>query len=184
MVLNKIDLGIKFFNDHIDMWKREVEKSRKNDPMLYYIPLSAKTGRDVDKLKDSIVDNLPESHPYYDTGVLTDFPLKFRIADIIREKLFLRLKEELPHSIAVEVEQISEKKKVVSVKANIYVKRNSQKRIVVGKEGLILKEVGSLSRLEIEKIYDKKVFLDIWVKVLGDWQNRPRILKELGYWWA
>ena len=184
MVLNKIDLGIKFFNDYIDMWKREVEESRKNDPMLYYIPLSAKTGRDVDKLKDSIVGNLPESHPYYDTGTLTDFPPKFRIADIIREKLFLRLKEEIPHSIAVEVEQISEKKKVVSVKANIYVKRNSQKRIVVGKGGAILKEVGSLSRLEIEKIYDKKVFLDVWVKVLGDWQNRPRILKELGYWWS
>ncbi len=184
MVLNKIDLGKKFFNDYIDLWKREITESKVKDPILYYIPLSAKTGKDIDKLKDSIIDNLPQSHPYYDTDTLTDFPIKFRIADIIREKLFLGLKEEVPHSVAVEVEEIREKKKIVSVKVNIYVKRTSQKRIVVGKGGIVLKTVGSLSRLEIEKIYNRKVFLDIWVKVLEDWQDKPRILKELGYWWA
>ncbi len=184
MVLNKIDLGKKFFNDYIDLWKRETTESKVKDPILYYIPLSAKTGKDIDKLKDSIIDNLPQSHPYYDTNTLTDFPIKFRIADIIREKLFLGLKEEVPHSVAVEVEEIREKKKIVSVKVNIYVKRTSQKRIVVGKGGIVLKTVGSLSRPEIEKIYNRKVFLDIWVKVLEDWQDKPRILKELGYWWA
>ena len=181
MVLNKVDLGLKYLNTYIDLWAEKVESKR--NPLIYYMPLSAKTGKDVDKLRDSILENLPESHPYYDTDSLTDFPLKFRVADIIREKLFLQLKEELPHSIAVEIEELNNKKKIVSIKANIYVKRNSQKRIVIGKEGAVLKEVGSRARPEIEKIYNKKVFLDIWVKVLGDWQDKPRILKELGYWW-
>ncbi len=182
MVLNKVDLGLKYLNTYIDLWAEKVESKR--NPLIYYMPLSAKTGKDVDKLRDSILENLPESHPYYDTDSLTDFPLKFRVADIIREKLFLQLKKELPHSIAVEIEEINNKKKIVSIKANIYVKRNSQKRIVIGTEGVVLKEVGSRARPEIEKIYNKKVFLDIWVKVLGDWQDKPRILKELGYWWA
>jgi len=182
MVLNKVDLGLKYLNAYIDLWAERVEGKR--NPLIYYMPLSAKTGKDVDKLKDSILESLPEDHPYYDTNSLTDFPPKFRVADIIREKLFLQLKKELPHSIAVEIEEINNKKKIVSIKANIYVKRNSQKRIVIGKAGVVLKEVGSRSRPEIEKIYNKKVFLDIWVKVLEDWQDRPRILKELGYWWA
>ena len=181
MVLNKVDLGLKYFNTYIDLWAERVEGKR--NPLIYYVPLSAKTGKDVDKLRDSILENLPESHPYYDTDSLTDFPLKFRVADIIREKLFLQLKKELPHSIAVEIEELNNKKKIVSIRANIYVKRNSQKRIVIGKAGEVLKEIGSRSRPEIEKIFNKKVFLDIWVKVLGDWQDRPRILKELGYWW-
>jgi len=181
MVLNKIDLGIKYFNLYIDSWAERVKGKR--NPLVYYIPLSAKTGKDVDKLRDTLLDNLPESHPYYDTKELTDFPIKFRIADIIREKLFLQLKREVPHSVAVEIEEINNKKKIVSIRAVIYVKRNSQKRIVIGKAGEVLKEVGSRSRPEIEKIYNKKVFLDIWVKVLENWQDKPRILKELGYWW-
>jgi len=180
MVLNKIDLGIKYFNLYIDLWAERVKGKR--NPLVYYIPLSAKTGKDVDKLRDTLLDNLPESHPYYDTKELTDFPIKFRIADIIREKLFLQLKREVPHSVAVEIEEINNKKKIVSIRAVIYVKRNSQKRIVIGKAGEVLKEVGSRSRPEIEKIYNKKVFLDIWVKVLENWQDKPRILKELGYW--
>ena len=181
MVLNKIDLGIKYFNLYIDLWAERVKGKR--NPLVYYIPLSAKTGKDVDRLRDTLLDNLPESHPYYDTKELTDFPIKFRIADIIREKLFLQLKREVPHSVAVEIEEINNKKKIVSIRAVIYVKRNSQKRIVIGKAGEVLKEVGSRSRPEIEKIYNKKVFLDIWVKVLENWQDKPRILKELGYWW-
>jgi GTP-binding protein Era len=184
MVLNKVDLGIKSFNDYIDLWKESIEKKKIKDPLVYYIPLSAKTGKNIDVLKSALVENLEVSHPYYDENSLTDFPLKFRLADIIREKLFLRLKKEVPHDLAVEIEEIEDKKKSVYIKVNIYVKRNSQKRIIVGKGGELLKEVGKLSREEIGKIYNKKVFLDTWVKVLEDWQERPRVLKELGYWWA
>lgn len=182
MVLNKIDLGDRFFNDYISLWQKKIKDKNIKDSLIYYIPASAKTGKNIDKLKESLIDNLPLGPSYYDADSLTDFPLKFRIADIIREKLFLHLEKELPHSLAVEVEKIENKKKLIYIKINIYVKRNSQKKIVVGKQGLVLKEVGSLSRPEIERIYNKKVFLDIWVKVLTDWQSRPRILKELGYW--
>ena len=182
MVLNKTDLRKKFFNDYIDLWKEKTEKIKK-DPLIYYIPCSAKLQKNIEEIKEALVENLPQGMPFYDKECLTDFPKKFRVADIIREKLFLNLQEELPHSVAVEVESEEDKKSIVSIKVNIYVIRNSQKKIVVGKNGEVLKRVGKLSRLEIEKIYNKKVFLDIWVKVLADWQDKPRILKELGYWW-
>ncbi len=183
MVLNKVDLGMKFFNDYIDLWNRKIAKTKIKDPLIYYIPLSAKTGKNIETLKNSLIENLSPSHPYYEKDSLTDFPLKFRLADIIREKLFGHLQKELPHDLAVEIEEITDKKKVIYIKVNIYVKRNSQKRIVIGKDAQVLKEVGRLARSEIEKIYNKKVFLDIFVRVLEDWQERPRILKELGYWW-
>jgi len=178
--LNKIDKGLKYFNDYISLW----EAKAKKDSLIYYIPISAKTGKNIDQLKEALLENLPEGEPYYDQSSLTDFPDKFRVADIVREKLFLQLDEELPHSLAVEVAEIKDKKKVVEIKINIYVKRNSQKRIVIGKKGEVLKTVGSAARPEIAKIYQKKVFLDIWVTVLADWQERPRILKQLGYWWV
>ncbi len=183
MALNKIDLGAKFINEYVDLWNKKTEGREKNS-LIYFIPLSAKSGENIDRLKEALLENLPEGPPYYEAGTLTDFPLKFRIADIIREKMFLCLAKELPHSLAVEVESITEKKKLVSVKVNIYVERNSQKRIVVGKDGRILKEAGEASRKEIEKLYGRRVFLDTWVKVLRDWPKRPRILKELGYWWV
>ncbi|MCF7908356.1 MAG: GTPase Era [Candidatus Omnitrophica bacterium] len=182
IVLNKVDKGVKFLNDYMALWEEKSKKAGKDSFLEYYIPLSAKTGKNIDKLRDVLVEILPVAQAYYDVKTLTDFPDKFRVADIIREKLFLQLDEELPHSLAVEISEIKDKKKVVYVKANIYVERDSQKKIVVGKNGQILKNVGIESRLEIGKIYGKKVFLDIWVTVLKDWQERPRILKELGYW--
>lgn len=183
MVLNKIDLEGKFLNNYISAWADETKKNTKN-PLIYFIPISAKTGKNSEKLMSALIENLPESPPYYDNNTLTDFPLKFRIADIIREKLFLCLDEELPHSLAVEVESIKNKQQIVRINVVIYVQRNSQKRIVVGKNGQILKQAGESSRKEIEELFKKKVFLETWVKVLGDWQRRPRILKELGYWWV
>lgn len=182
MVLNKIDKGVKYLNDYIDLWKQKTEK--KKDSLIYYIPVSARTGRNVDKLKEVLLENIPFGDPYYDKDTSTDFPLKFRIADIIREKLFLQLKKEIPHSIAVSVSQIEDRSKKLYLGVNIYVKRSSQKKIVIGKDGSVLKRVGSFSRKEIEAICNKKVFLDIWVKVMEDWQESPRVLKELGYWWV
>jgi GTP-binding protein Era len=181
MVLNKIDLGTKFFNDYIDLWNKKAEEKDRTGQLLYFIPVSAKTDKNIDKLKDALIENLPNAEPYYDKESSTDFPLKFRIADIIREKLFLNLKEELPHSLAVEVQKIEDRGKLIYIKVNIFVKRDSQKVIVIGRSGNMLKEIGKLSRMEIEDIYKKKVFLDIWVKVLKDWHQKPRILQELGY---
>lgn len=180
MVLNKVDKCEKFFNEYLSMWQKKI-KGDKKKILLAYMPLSAKRGTNIDKLKEVLIGNIPEGPAYYDDKAVTDFPVKLRIADIIREKLFLALKEELPHAVAVSVEEINNKKNVVYIKANIYVRRKSQKMIVVGKKGELLKHIGTLSRKEIETIYEKKVFLDIWVTIMEDWQKRPRILKDLGY---
>jgi len=103
MILNKTDLGIKFFNDYVNLWKENTEKTKK-DPLIYYIPCSAKLQKNIEEVKKALVENLPQGMPFYDKECFTDFPQKFRVADIIREKLFLNLQEELPHSVAVEVE--------------------------------------------------------------------------------
>lgn len=183
MVLNKLDLGQGYLKDYIDFWENKVKTNEmRKKSLMYYLPVSAKTGKNMEELKEVIVENLPESEPFYDSNTVTDFPVKFRVADIVREKLFLSLKNELPHSIAVEVENIEDKDRIVSVLVNIYVNRDSQKKIVVGKCGEILKNVGMTARPEIEEIFGKRVYLDLWVKVLGNWQDKPRILQELGYW--
>jgi len=190
MAMNKMDLGIGYLNEYVDFWKAKLkEKKRRKDPLVYFLPLSAKTKKNIEELKNALLENLPSAHPFYDTQTLTDFPIKFRVADIVREKLYAKLTRELPHSIAVEVEEIEERRTksdrvLIYIKVSIYVNRESQKRIVVGKKGEILKEVGAAARGDIEDIYGEKVFMDIWVKVVEDWQERPRILKELGYWWA
>ncbi|MCK9613920.1 MAG: GTPase Era [Candidatus Omnitrophica bacterium] len=245
MVLNKLDLGTKALNEYIDCWRKIISnKGIKDDPLVYYLPISAKLNKNIDVLRDVIVENLPGQVPFYDNKTLTDFPLKFRIADIVREKLFLVLAKELPHSLAVEVRAIKDmpqggkieeteetyeaggevgieeeieddlqeapeeeeieaegieesedsllsalsvpqglaKTGFVHVRVNIYVNRPSQKKIVIGAKGELLKEIGREARKEIEAIFNKKVFLDIWVTVLRDWQDKPRILQELGYW--
>ncbi|UCD15622.1 MAG: GTPase Era [Candidatus Omnitrophota bacterium] len=177
MVLNKRDLGEKFINDYIGFWEKKIKKA----PLVYYVPVSAKTGKNVDMLRNVIVRNLPQNPAFYDKDTVTDFPVKFRIADIVREKLFLNLGEELPHSLAVEVQHIEKKKRIVHVLVNIYINRSSQKKIVVGKRGEVLKIIGVAARPQIEEIFNKKVYLGLWVKVVSDWQKRPRILQELGY---
>jgi len=179
MVLNKIDKGKKYVNDYIEGWKDIVGK--REDPVAYYIPVSAQKATNIDELTEAIVSLLPEGPPFYDPQTTTDFPLHLRIADIIREKIFESLTEELPHSVAVEVEEIEDKEKVICVFAAIYVNRNSQKQIIIGKKGAFIKNVGIAARTEVEGILEKKVYLQLHVRVLKDWQSKPRILQELGY---
>jgi len=180
MGLNKIDLGEGFLNDYINLWE-EKKKTVKKDPLTYYIAISAKTGKNLERLIQALVEFLPQNPPFYSEKDLTDFPLKFRIADIIREKLFLNLKEELPFNLAVEVQDMEDKGNVFYIQANIYVNRDSQKGIIIGRNGKLIKDIGEVSRREIEGIVKKKVYLQLWVKVLKMWQRNPRILKELGY---
>ena len=189
MALNKIDLTKKYINEYIDKFKEILEEKNKKDKLLYYIPISAKTLKNVDVLIKVILENLKEQEPFYDLNTITDFPMKFRIADIIREKLFFNLKKELPHSLAVEVEDMLDRgllkenssKYPIYIKVNIYVNRLSQKKIVIGEKGSLIKHIGKESRTEIENLLNRKVYLDIKVKVLEDWQDKPRILQELGY---
>lgn len=184
MALNKIDITKEFLSQYIETWKTLLRENRKEDPVIYYIPISAKQGKNLDKLKEAIIENLPYQPPFYEEGCITDFPLKFQVADIIREKLFLNLKEELPHSVAVQVEDIEDKEKIVYIRGIIYVSRASQKKIIIGHKGGMIKKIGSCARQDIEPIFGKKVYLQLEVKILKNWDDKPRILKELGYGWT
>jgi len=188
MAFNKIDTGGENEEDYRKLWQTVLKETQKPDPVKKYIRISALKGENLDELKEALLDLLPAGHPYYEKDTLTDFPLKFRISDIIREKLFYFLKKELPHSVAVEIETIEDRseneKGLIYISAIIYVNRDSQKKIIIGKGGQLLKKVGSLAREELEQIFNKKVYLELFVKVVKDWQKSPRILRELGYWWT
>lgn len=185
MALNKMDKSQDYINDYIDLWRSSVKIKyagvRFKDPLRYYIPISAKTSLNLDSLMEAIKENLPPGVPFYAKDTITDFPLKFQVADVIRESLFLKLKEELPHCLAVEVRTIEDKEHSTYIEACIYVNRLSQKKIVIGRGGIFIRDAGIMSRLELEHIFAKTVYLDLRVKVVEDWQNKTRILQELGY---
>lgn len=182
MVLNKVDLGKKYISSYIDLWQDKIKVLGNKDPLTYYIPVSALTKINMDKLKGAILELTPAGRPFYDQQTLTDFPVKYRAADIIREKIFVKTKQEIPHAVAVEVKEIQIKERSVYILAHIYIQRDSQKKIIIGKDGKLLKEVGQEARRDLEDIYKKKVYLELWVKTEKDWQSNPRILQDLGYW--
>jgi len=182
MGLNKIDLGTDFLNHYIERWEVLLKEKKKENPVKFYIPLSAKKGKNLDKLTEAIINLLPErDFLFYPEKETTDFPLSFRISEIIREKLLLFLKEELPHSCAVIVEEMEEKENIVYIYASILVNRTSQKKIIIGKGGSFIKKIGIEARKDLEILLKRKVYLELYVKVVKDWQKRPRILKEIGY---
>jgi len=182
MVLNKIDKGPLYLNQHINAWKEFLAaKKISEDPVRYYIPVSAMNNVNLGSLKDAILELLPNEPALYEAGTLTDLPLKFRIADIIREKLFLSLKEELPHHLAVVIEEMEDRKKIYYIRGKIYINRPSQKSIVIGKGARLIKEVNTQARKDLENILKKKVFLETFVQVLEGWENKPQVLAELGY---
>ena len=185
MVLNKMDKSRKFLNDYISLWQISAKKKYADlgykDSLQYYIPVSARTSFNLDQLTEVIKEYLPVGSPFYEKGRVTDFPLKFQVADIIRESLFLNLKEELPHSVAVEVKEIKDKERSTYIEACIYVNRQSQKKIVIGQAGSFIRNTGIMSRRALKEVFTKKVYLDLRVKVVADWQKNTRILQELGY---
>jgi GTPase len=144
------------------------------------LPLSAEKGEGVQVLLDTITPMLPISPPLYPEDQISTAPLRFMAAETIREKLFLSLRQELPYAVAVEIEQWEEGEKVVVIHAVIYVARDSQKGMVIGKGGTLLKTIGSESREEIEALVEKKVHLELWVKVKQDWPDNPSFLTTLG----
>jgi GTPase len=147
-----------------------------------YVPVSARTGFGVDLLRDLVVSALPEGPEYYPPGTRTDQPPPAFVAEVVREKLLTRTREEVPHSIAVVTDDFEERSDgVIEIKARVVVERDSQKGIVIGKEASVLKAVGIDARQEIEALFGRKVFLDLRVKVEKDWQRRPYALDRLGY---
>jgi GTPase len=176
LVLNKID------KIHPDEMLPVIDKFRKQMNFAEIVPVSALQGNNVNSLLEQVTKYLNEGPMYYPADQITDHPEQFVCAELIREKLLHLTREEVPHSIAVEIESMSvQDNGLVNIGAVIFVERDSQKGIIIGKNGALLKEVGQLARLDIEKLLGSKIFLELWVKVNKDWRNRESILKTLGY---
>ena len=145
------------------------------------VPVSARSGRGLDVLVDLLVARLPEGPPLYPPDEVTDLPLEVRLAELVREQALAVAREEVPHSIAVVVEELEREGDLTRVSATIVVERDSQKGIVIGKGGAVLKAVGTRSRQQMEPLVGTRVFLDLRVKVLKDWQRDPKALRRLGF---
>lgn len=158
--------------------------SRYSDKLNFVgaIPISAREKTNLDQLVDEIKKYLDEGPQYYPSDMITDQPERLVIGELIREKVLHLTKEEIPHAIAVDVEEISKRDNDdLYIRATIYVERESQKGIVIGAKGSLLKEIGQLARVDIENLLGSKVYIDLWVKVKKDWRNRDGILRGFGY---
>ncbi len=145
------------------------------------VPVSALNGDGVQYILDELEPLLTESIHFFPEDYLTDQPERKIFAEIIREKVLRLLDDEIPHGVAVSIEDFSEKKGLLSVRAEIYCERESHKRIIIGKNGSMLKKIGSYAREDAEALFETKVFLDLWVKVKENWRDRPSLLSDFGF---
>ena len=145
------------------------------------VPISAKSETNLETLIDTAKNYLPNGPKYYPDDMVTDQPERLITAELIREKILQLTRDEIPHSVAVDIDEIKTRENGTQYRATIYVERDSQKGIIIGKNGAMLKEIGTLSRQEIGILFDSKVFLDLWVKVKKDWRNDEKILKQFGF---
>jgi GTP-binding protein Era len=150
-------------------------------PRAEVIPVSALKKFNVETIFARILEKLPEGPAYYDKDALTDKTERFFVSEIIREKIFYNYQKEIPYSVEVGVEMFKEEDHIINIKAVIICSRETQKGIIIGKGGLALKKVGSQARFDIEKFFGKKVFLEMFVKVMKDWRDSDKLLREFGY---
>lgn len=176
LIINKIDL----LKNQSDL-EGIVEKWRAILPNAEVIPISASLKFNVDYLLKRIQEMLPASPPFFEKDALTDRPARFFVTEIIREKILLTYDKEIPYSVEAVVEKFDESENSIHIMAVVYVERDSQKGIIIGKGGSALKRVGMLARKDIETFFGKKVFLELYVKVERDWRNKLNKLKNFGY---
>ncbi len=175
LLINKIDVSDqKSLEDMVTKWRVLLPKAE-------IIPLSAKEKFNTDYLLKRIHDMLPESPAFFDKDALTDRPARFFVTEIIREKILEQYDQEIPYAVEVIVEQFKESEKQININAVIYVERDSQKGIIIGKGGMALKRVGTDARKDMEAFLGKKVFLELFVKVEKDWRSKERALRNFGY---
>lgn len=151
------------------------------DKNLPVVKVSAKTGRNIDTLIKNIYKKLPQGAPLYPEEIITEETMRDVTEEVIREKILLNTSDEIPHSVAVKVDNYKEEENIDKIYATIYCEHKSQKGILIGKGGSLLKKIGTEARLELEKITEKKVYLELQVKVEKDWRKKEKILKSFGY---
>jgi GTP-binding protein Era len=156
-------------------------EARHRFPFEHLIPISALKGTNLDQLEKAVMELLPESELIYPEDQITDRPERFLCAEIVREKLTRRLGDELPYALTVEIERYEEKPGIAKIYAIIWVERSTQKNIVIGKEGEMLKKIGTDARHDIEKLIGQKVYLQLWVKIKKGWSDNERALQNLGF---
>lgn len=177
LILNKIDL---------------VKKDRLIPLLSYYndqrqfseiIPISALTGENIDRLVPAAFSYLPEGEPFFPEDLVTDQPVRFLAAEIIREKVFQKTREEIPYSVAVQIDTFKEEeeKKRITIQATLFVERDSQKGILIGQKGHMLKQIGKEAREELEALLGTRIFMELWVKVKKGWSKNDAFLTEMGY---
>lgn len=175
LLINKIDLSNqKDLDSLVETWQERL-------PNAEIYPVSAKAKFNTDNVLKRIVELLPESPNYFDKDQLTDKSSRFIVAEILREKILLYYDKEIPYSVEVSVNEFHEEEKVIRIGATIYVERESQKGIIIGHKGVAIRKVGMEARRDIERFFEKKVFLQTYVKVDSDWRNSDRELKLFGY---
>lgn len=175
LLINKIDQ-----TDQTTLEKMVVQWSTLL-PKAEIYPISALNNFAIERIQKRILELLPESPPYFEKDALTDKPARFFVAEIIREKALLLYQKEIPYSIEVGVEEFKEENDIIRIRAIILVERDTQKGIVIGHKGEALKKLGTMARKDIERFFEKKIFLQLYVKVEKDWRNRDNMLKTFGY---
>jgi GTP-binding protein Era len=176
LVVNKIDLILKK-EGLLPLLKKHSNKMNFSD----IVPISSLKGDNIEAMNELIHKHLPVMPPIFPEEQVTDRSERFLAAEIVREKLMRQYEKELPYSVAVEIEQFSKKEGILNISAIIWVEREGQKRIIIGKKGEQLKNIGQLARYDMQRLFDKKIFLQLWVKVKEGWSDDERSLRSLGY---
>ena len=184
--LKKVKTPVILVINKVDMVKKEevltfIDAYRKEYDFAAIVPVSARSGENTDELVKVIMKYLPYGPQFYDEDTITDQPERQIVAEIIREKALHSLNEEIPHGIAVAIDSMKYRRKIVDIDATIICERDSHKGIIIGKQGAMLKKIGSTARFEIEKMLDCKVNLQLWVKVKKDWRDSDFLIKNFGY---
>lgn len=175
LLINKIDqTNQQELEKLVAQWKELLPKAE-----IY--PISALNKFNVDTVKKRILDLIPESPPYFEKDALTDRPARFFVTEIIREKILLYYQKEVPYAVEVIVEEFKDEKEIINIRALIIAERDTQKGIIIGHKGAALKKVATMARKDMERFFNKKIFLEIYVKVEKDWRSRDNLLRQYGY---
>ena len=184
--LGRVNTPVVLVINKVDMVKKEevltfIDAYRKIYDFAAIVPVSARNGENTEELVKVIMKFLPYGPQFYDEDTITDQPERQIVAELIREKALHALNDEIPHGIAVAIDSMKYRKKIVDIDATIICERDSHKGIIIGKQGAMLKKIGSTARFEIEKMLDLKVNLKLWVKVKKDWRDSDFLIKNFGY---